>query len=117
MTDELQKIADQIKAAGEKEEAESDLEQTRVQAAGVLTAIEGHKPDPPVVRGDYGWSPAYEVAMAYRVQLEAARAALLVFAERGNWTDSPATPGSSLNAGWYGAATPWKIAQKALEGK
>lgn len=45
-------------------------EQLLVQLSGVLTALEGHKPDPPVKQGDYGWSLAYERAMEARQCIE-----------------------------------------------
>jgi len=61
------------RAERERDEAQDSLEQERVKAAGVLTALDGHHPDPPVERGDYGWSPAYDRALEVRQELEEAR--------------------------------------------
>lgn len=47
-----------------------ELTQTRVQAAGVLTAIDGHRSE--CKQGDYGWSPAYDAACELRAKYEAA---------------------------------------------
>lgn len=53
---------------------------------------------------------------ALETQLEAARAALRVFADRRAWT-SLRECNEVSNAVWHGPSEPWKLAQKALEGK
>jgi hypothetical protein len=67
----------------ELREARAEIEQLRVQLAGVsVVALGGLRPEVSVTRGDYGWSPAYadvrklrEEAEALRGQVEKLRAA------------------------------------------
>lgn len=47
-----------------------DLDQARVQLAGVLTAAEGYTQDP-AKRGDWGWSLPYQKTLELRQRLDA----------------------------------------------
>lgn len=51
-------------------QAENELEQSRVQLAGCLTAAEGHNSDP-AKQGDYGWSLAYQKTLELRAERDA----------------------------------------------
>lgn len=47
-------------------EKDAEIERLRVQLSGCLTAAEGHFPDPPVCKGDYAWTPAYQKTLNLR---------------------------------------------------
>lgn len=51
-------------------------EQAIVQLAGCLTAVEGHRPDPPLKQGDYGWSLAYQKILELRNERDQFKAEL-----------------------------------------
>lgn len=59
----------------ELETAKAQLEQERVQHAGCLTAAEGWTKDP-AIKGQYGWSLAYQKTLELRLAYEAAKAKL-----------------------------------------
>lgn len=65
------------RADTEKDDIERELEQTRVQLAGCLTAAEGSTHDP-AKRGDYGWSLAYQKTLDLRQDLMDSSAQLVL---------------------------------------
>ncbi len=58
-----------VPAIPPKSKSDEEVEQLRVQLAGVLTAADGATRNP-VTRGQWGWSPAYQAVLELRMKYD-----------------------------------------------
>lgn len=69
-----------VNAAAPRHEWSDEIDQLRVQLAGVLTAADGATSDP-ATRGMYGWSVAYQAVLDLRIKFDMFEATLKKFVE------------------------------------
>lgn len=96
------------------------LEQTEVQLAGCMTAASGWSQTKPAVKGDYGWSPAYEEVLQLRRHFDECRSiGVRVTEERDRYREALRTIEYEIRlADSYGQPLDtiklWRIAETAL---